>query len=487
MGNRMKKRVLSIATAIILVVVTIGVTLFLNQDVTKVFAAEYREGYILAPTQMDAAGVAMDSAFVFKADGSNDALSLEELKQVLTISPTVEYTLSEQEEGIVITPKQSLQPNTTYIFTIKGITWAYRTEAKFEVLGHFPRHQTTNVPINTGIEFTFNYEGANVKDYFEIEPKVKGSFERHGRVVAFVPKELKKQTIYTVTLKAGLPLEGSDKTLEKDVQFSFETQSDETLDASTFYMNFESFMHEFAESEVPSLEWNYYFDDTKIKEATVDVEVFAYRDADQFTKDIKDYTDIPMWSYYGMLDAKISTKGLERVMDFEQTIAIENNYPNFLELPNTLDAGYYMVQATYEDMVIHTFMQVTDLSFYYQGGDNEDVFWIHDLSNQEPVNHAKVKNLDTNTSVETNAEGLARIKKDTDEKMAMFYHLTSQENEAVLYNFQALSEPYYFGGEAQEYWSYFKPDRNLYKPDDTVNFFGFVRHRYDGEHLPNLA
>ncbi len=113
-----------------------------------------------------------------------------------------------------------------------------------------------------------------------------------------------------MTLKAGLPLEGSDKTLEKDVQFSFETQSDETLDASTFYMNFESFMHEFAESEVPSLEWNYYFDDTKIKEATVDVEVFAYRDADQFTKDIKDYTDIPMWSYYGMLDAKISTKDL---------------------------------------------------------------------------------------------------------------------------------------------------------------------------------
>lgn len=487
MGNRMKKRVLSIATAIILVVVTIGVTLFLNQDVTKVFAAEYREGYILAPTQMDAAGVAIDSAFVFKADGSNDALSLEELKQVLTISPSVEYTLSEQEEGIVITPKQSLQPNTTYIFTIKGITWAYRTEAKFEVLGHFPRHQTTNVPINTGIEFTFNYEGANVKDYFEIEPKVKGSFERHGRVVAFVPKELKKQTIYTVTLKAGLPLEGSDKTLEKDVQFSFETQSDQTLDASTFYMNFESFMHEFAESEVPSLEWNYYFDDTKIKEATVDVEVFAYRDADQFTKDIKDYTDIPMWSYYGMLDAKISTKGLERVMDFEQTIAIENNYPNFLELPNTLDAGYYMVQATYEDMVIHTFMQVTDLSFYYQGGDNEDVFWIHDLSNQEPVNHAKVKNLDTNTSVETNVEGLARITKDTDEKMPMFYHLTSQENEAVLYNFQALSEPYYFGGEAQEYWSYFKPDRNLYKPDDTVNFFGFVRHRYDGEQLAKLS
>ncbi len=476
----MKKRILSIGTAIVLVVVTVGAALFFNQDTGKVFAAEFRDGYIVAPTHMDSAGVALDSAFVFKTDATRDDLTLESLQEALTITPTVEYTLSEQEEGIVITPNQALEPNTTYIFDVDGITWAYRTEADFVLLGNFPRHQSTNVPVNTGIELIFNYEGADVEDYFEIEPEVKGKFEQHGRVLAFVPKELQKQTIYTVTLKAGLPLDGSDKALQEDVHFSFETQADETMDSSSFYMNFQSFMHEFAESEVPSLEWNYYFEEAEIEEAVVDIDVFAYRNVTQFTDHLKDYADVPMWSHYGMNDAALSTSGLQGVMDFEQTLVQDNSYPRFLELPNTLDAGYYLVQATFDEQVIQTFVQVTDLSFYYQTGTDEDIFWVHDLSSQEPINNAKVTNLDNDLSARTNQEGLARIAKNVDGTKASFYHLTAGDKEAVLYNYGSMMEPYRGGmDQNQEYWTYFKPDRNLYKPEDTVNFFGFLQHRYE--------
>ena len=476
----MKKRILSIGTAIILVVVTVGATLFFNQDVEKVFAAEFREGYIIAPTHMDAAGVAVDSTFVFKTDSTRDDLTVEVLQKELTINPTMEYTLSEQEEGIVITPNQALEPNTTYVFAVNGITWAYRTAADFVLLGNFPRNQSTNVPINTGIELIFNYEGAQVEDYFEIEPNVKGKFEQHGRVVAFVPKELQEQTIYTITLKAGLPLANSDKSLQEDIHFSFETQAKDTIESSSFYMNFQEIMHEFAEAEVPTIEWNYHFNDEKTAEADIDVEVFTYKNVTEFIEQLKDYVDVPLWSHYGMNERALSTRGLQRVMDFEQTVGQDNNYIQFLELPNTLDPGYYLVQVTFKEKVIQTFMQVTDLSFYYQSGTNEDIFWVHDLSTQEPVDNASVTNIDTDKSVRTNKEGVARVTKSTDEFQASFYHLIGGDKEAVVYNYESIMEPYWRNSnQDQEYWTYFKPDRDLYKPEDTVNFFGFLQHRYD--------
>ena len=64
-----------------------------------------------------------------------------------------------------------------------------------------PSSQATDVPVTTGIEFTFDQDGSvDAASHFSIEPAVKGRHEQHGRTVVFVPERLEPATVYTATL-----------------------------------------------------------------------------------------------------------------------------------------------------------------------------------------------------------------------------------------------------------------------------------------------
>jgi hypothetical protein len=82
------------------------------------------------------------------------------------------------------------------------------------VVQTLPRDQATDVPLDTGIELTFSHEGVSgAESYFRIEPPVKvGSRPTSARW--FVPRQLPAvATLYSVTLGAGVGVEGSDQTL----------------------------------------------------------------------------------------------------------------------------------------------------------------------------------------------------------------------------------------------------------------------------------
>ena len=116
--------------------------------------------------------------------------------------------------------------------------------------GSLPADRTDNVPVNTGIEMSFTHSGVNdeIKNYFEIAPSAKGHFEYHGKTVVFVPDSLEKGTLYTVTIKKGLPLINSTQKLEEDFSFSFETAPNAPDEENTVkgYINFSSFLNEFS-------------------------------------------------------------------------------------------------------------------------------------------------------------------------------------------------------------------------------------------------
>lgn len=485
----MKKRILGIIVAIALVVTSIGAYTYFNKDSSTVFAAEFREGYSVKPLEVNQTGVALGSAFRFELDKEAIPVTMDELQSGLTVTPEVSLTIQEDQNGFLITPSAELQANTIYVFTFKGITWAFKTEADFALLGTFPRNMTTNVPVNTGIEFVFNYAGAEVEDFITIEPEVTGKFEVHDRVIAFVPKQLEEKTVYTVTIKAGLPLKDSEKILQEDVVFSFETAStEESYTDPSGYMNFNNLLSEYNTEEVPGILWNYYFNRDDV-EKTAKTTIYAYNDVNRFMGDLESFNELPYWSYYNMTGNEIDLGPLNKVMDFDYDLSQEQTYPQVLTLPEKLNPGFYLVDVTWEDQHIQTFIQVTDLSFYYTQSSNGELFWLNDLKTKQPVEGAMVTSYLSGETATSDVNGLARLiteRKDSTSETRIF-HIQKGDQNSVLFSMNYSFWNYYRGMDSNAFWRYFKSDRALYKPDDTVEFFGYLKGRYEDIPLDEVS
>ncbi len=498
----MKKRIIGLVVTIALIATSIFTYQQFNKESITVYAENFRDGYLIAPTKVDSAGVKSDSDFILKWEEDQEDFSITEVEKLLTISPETDFTLEEDEDGILIHPTGNLEVNTIYVLDFDGTTFAYKTEADFALIGTFPRNQTTNVPVKTGIEFVFNMEGANVEDYFEISPDVKGSFESHGRVVAFVPKELKEATVYTVTLKAGLELKGSDKVLKDDVSFSFETESTSSDNEVNEYVGFRQYMSEYRLDETPSILWDFYaYEDQAPKEAQISV--YAYKDILDFVKDLNSFDVMPYWSRYGSHNLTIDTDNLKKVMSFDYEMMDDGTYPQTLTLPEQLKQGYYLVDVSWGESKAQTYIQVTDLGFYYTQGVNGELFWTHDLGSGEALADVNVheymipedkvsytsKDIQTKDySVRSNSEGIIDL---IDNRMSesgktKTYLLEKDGMQTVCFSMNTDFYRSYYGDNAN-YWKYFTTDRSLYKPSDQVEFFGFVKNRYEDETINKVS
>lgn len=498
----MKKRIIGVVVAVVLIVSSIFTYRFFSGESNTVFADSFRDGYLITPTEVDSSGVKPNSSFIFKWEEDVEPVPISELEEGLTISPELPVIISETEEGLLIEPQEPLTKDTIYVFDYDGVTFAYRTEADFALIGTFPRNQTTNVPVNTGIEFVFNMEGADVEDYFEITPSVRGSFEQFGRVVVFVPKKLEEATVYTVTLKEGLELKGSNQALKGDYSFSFETEAKEGIEEPTGHVNFRQFMSEYAKSETPAIFWDFYdYEGKAPKESKVSV--YAYQDVKDFVKDLNSFTAMPYWSWYGARANTVDTDGLKRVMNFDYEMVDDGSYPRSLTLPENLDQGYYLVQVEWGDVTAQTYIQVTDLGFYYSQAANGELFWTHDLASGNPLSGVNItefvlpestgevdaKDIQEKSFSETsNNEGIIDLlgNRSKDSGETKTYLLEKDGMQTVCFTMNTNFYRSYYGNNAN-YWKYFKTDRSLYKPTDKVEFFGFLKNRYEDETLEDVT
>lgn len=139
-----------------------------------------------------------------------------------------------------VTPKEALAPGKVYrisvstdiqqadgSFVAREFSWAMQTKQVFRVISSVPATESNGVPVNTGIEFAMSQAGwTDATSSIVTTPHIDGHLETHGRSLVFVPsKPLKHGSIYTVTLKKGLKLAGSDLTLEADSVVQFETEA----------------------------------------------------------------------------------------------------------------------------------------------------------------------------------------------------------------------------------------------------------------------
>lgn len=458
--------------------------------------------FTLTANKEDSLGIDQETTFTFK---SKKAIDLKLVTESLQVSPTFEYKVKSSDgDSFTFEPKDPLDSNTIYSFALaakrddgstKSYAWAYQVKDTFKIMGTLPKDKSTHIQTNTGIEITFSTDQyKNPEKYIEISPKPEGEFKRYRKTVVFVPKSLQEKTLYTVTVKKGMPLENSDETLGADYTFQFETSSNGTDSYTAFQRN----MYEFTPDETPVVSL------TNAASGSASVKVFAFASYDLFAQTAITRMQSNYWTNYAS-NALVATDTLNEVRSFDTELQnFDDSYLAYAQLPDPLSEGQYLLQLTQGEKKIQTFLQVTPISAFLQGAKSNTIIWAHDTKTHQPLNQAVVTfSNDTAFTQKTNAEGVAQF--DSPESIAKlssdynvknvptFFTVTSSGDHRIMLPVQAdFSYDYYgMGGlydqqSNAEYWNFLYTNRTLYAPTDTIKAWGVLKKR-DGGKVPQAT
>ncbi|HHV82263.1 MAG TPA: alpha-2-macroglobulin [Tepidanaerobacter syntrophicus] len=469
----------------LIILLVLGLSLYINMRPSNIALASE---ITMKPTDEDSAGAAVDTKFVLSA---NSALDPKFIRENLSVEPALDFTVSrdfKDNKKVIISPTQPLEPQKIYKFILSSgdtstpFMWAFQTKGDFKVISTLPANQATGVPQNTGIEITFSHVNfENLPQFFSITPAVEGSFEIHKKTAVFVPKGLEPETLYTVTIKKGLPLSGSSQTLKEDYTFQFETLEKSQDDQRTELTFFRP-VSEFSSSENPVFQFGYYGLNKNSLPKSIDFTVYKYKTADDYINALSKRQEIPFWAYLSRQNYREDISGLESAAKF--SLPVRNfDDTTFVEFPDVMPPGYYIAQAvTKEGKTYQVWFEVTDLAVYAAVDKEQTLVWVNDLTSGKPVSKANVRIWQQKASSTTDDTGLAKIS-GLDSSFTQVYPIVSKDGkEAVAAIYPGYR--FYFDQDlddsAKSYWKYLYLDRPLYKPDSTVNFWGLVKPRESG-------
>ncbi len=444
----------------------------------------------------DGSGVASDSGFILTA---SEDVSLDVVKEHLKVEPAVKLKIEKiGKSKYEVKPVMGLEGKKIYNFSIQtdngNLSWAYQIQDIFKIDGTLPADQATGVPAESGIEINFshsNYDFEHIVDYFEISPDVGGKFEKHDRIVTFVPKwGLQSQAIYTVKIKRGFKLNDSDKKLAKDFIFKFATKNNIE---ETSHFGFQKPYYEIAANGTVAVDVDAYnFEQMGKRE--VEIQVYKYTDSDKYLAAIERAMQIPNWAYYAKRAFLYPTQDLQNIGKF--TALIEKaNWQSFAYLPNQVfDEGYYLLEVDENGVKSQALLQITDISAYTSIAKNDSVVWVNDVKTGKPVKNATVKIGGVKNSVKTDSDGMARFTTplvwktnevgDYTEEIQDVLKVKTQDGKELILAFD--SSTYYPGDAGQNYWKLFITDRPQYKPTDMIQFWGFLKPRNGASKPDNL-
>jgi len=461
----------------------------------------------MSATMADATGVDPDTEFVLT---SADDLPVDTVLALLHVEPEVQLNVARESAGQYrVSVEEPLEPGEIYRFLIEDAgartphviaSFAFQTKTPVGVVQTIPRDQSTDVPINTGIELTFGQEGIQeIEGHFRIEPDVPGSFEVHRRVVVFVPQGgLAPGTLYTVTVTGGLTVEGSDEVMPNDLVFQFETGGAGAGGVGGQFVSFTRRTAESATSEAPALGM-YIFGNQNV-EATLSVRVYAFDGPEGFVDSLEEHDRLPAWAGVARAAFVTDTTGLAQVATFDAAVQrIAESGTGFIQFPAPLPAGFYLVQSAFEDRPIQAWLQVTDVATYAAVAQDRTLVWVNDLNTQAPLAGARVGFIGAETSGETGADGTLTLetpvqsvqsrpidsgyygRSGTDVSGSLL--ITAPDGRVAVVPL-SYTEPYFYGYETfagqypgDDYWRYLSTDRPIYLPSDTIRFWGIARPR----------
>lgn len=442
-------------------------------------AATEKGGYTLTPMQELGGGVAPDSAFLLTTETAVDQTDIQ--SRLSIDGEAAPHVTKKDANTFLVQPAESLESGRLYTFRLTqpegaDLTWVFQTMFTFAVTNVFPGDQTSGVPLRSGIEITFNYEEyEDISPYFQIEPQVKGSFERHKRTAVFVPEEpLAEKTIYTVTLKGGLKLKDTDYILGKDTTFRFETENPDAAvtekPAPKTTVHFAVFQAEFTPQEIPNLSMRLRTDDEK-RSVSLQTEVYQVGSAAEYISLWKQIDDDCSWSAFHRNDKLIDAGSYSNVVSFQQTVAVDpDSYYNMyaLTLPQKLPEGFYLVQTKAADSASQMLMQVTNTAGYYQNSSGSALLWLNDNKTGKPLAQATVQEQTTGQIYTTDNSGIALLNRSSDDISRYYFTITTADGNV------SVMQGYVPGKRDDVFWSTLELDRPLYQPKDSVQFWGYV-------------
>lgn len=411
-------------------------------------------------------GIAVDSGFIISSQ--TQVLTAEHLNSYLSSRCGKNFTVEEQTSGVFLLQfSQEPEPNAiiNLVYEPPGYaaaSHAFQTADIFRVTATTPARNTHGIPVNTGIEITFNKPLAGgiaaFEEAFSIYPPAEGRFLQRENIYIFAP-ELEFGRNYTVTIRQGLESVTGD-VLAEDFSFAFTTQWG-TATARPF-----SILGNAYETFLP---WNEVFVAINISSE------FRWRD---FVINVYD-----LQTYENFINFEGTETGVH-IGEFEMELAeFQGGHSSFfyLFLGQPLPEGYYVLEIQSTEPGIHLtaykFIQVSPISVYSISVDAESVFWVHDASSGEPAQGARII-IDGTTAGVTNSEGVAVV--DTTENRRAEITIEYAQYLPFAYTKPTFAPrtPLPF----QRFLSYIYTDRPQYRPNDTIDVFGVIKPLYGHAH-----
>lgn len=453
--------------------------------------ANAEDNFEFIPVKKDSLGVEPSSEYILK---SKESVDTNLIKENLIIEPEMIYQIQAvSDKEWKITPENPVEPNTVVKISLassyideqgyqqeRDYSWAYQIKDTFKVVHSIPRDAGQSVPVNTGIEITFSHDNfIDYEKYFEINPAVEGFFEKHGRTLVFVPKNpLKYGSLYSVTLKKGLPLSDSSETLKEDYLITFETSE---INNDNKYFNIYKKSIEINSKDMPIVELY----TRNITSGKVDVGIYKFNDASAYLESIKTRDKLPWWSY-SKEKYKYDTSSLDKVSSFTEKIKKEG-YTQYIDFPFTLKKGFYLAELNMEGFVNQLWIQVTDLSIYMNVTKTNTIIWTNDTIKKAPAENAQIKLLDSVYNYTTNSDGVANFATPNElldqafdlTQSKRYYFEISKDDNILIIPASQIYRTYWWEApqDTDDYWQYFYTDRPRYQSTDTIKYWGMLKGR----------
>jgi len=448
----------------------------------------------------DSTGIDEDATFILTSSEDYDEATIAEN---LKITPETQIGITKIEEGkYEINPVNKLEGNNIYNFTILSETengeeefsWAYQVKETFKITGTLPGDKTSGVPLESGIEFYFSHEqfdAETANEYFSITPAVNGHFEKHQRTLVFIPDgNLSTETIYKVEFKSGFQLNGSDLSLTEGVSFQFETMDNENYTPKKgVYFNKDAYEVGVGKTiALTAYEYssNYSYDEEDIaenKKTAIPVEIYKFNTESDFQKALLAKNNLPYWANYANRNYAYDQNTITHIGTFDGFMD-KVNWQSYIYLPAAnLEAGQYLIQVNDGNNLNQAILQITDLSTYQVISETYSIMWVNDLATKSAVNKAKIEIIETNKSFETNSDGIGKFTLPKEDHVKNYlFKITAPDGKTLFTHINIPQED----SLASNYWYDFITDRPMYQPDDTVQFWSYIKPRNGRVNIDDL-
>ena len=456
--------------------------------------------------------------------------SSKEIEKLLSVEPSFQFNVvNTREKEYEIIPKDILELDTEYIFSLSSKkaekkSFSFKTVDKFKLMKTSFNGNNYSPPL----EIVFNSRPVDFEKHLKIEPKANYSVEYIDNSVIlelYNNGDYRENTTFTITIDENLENVYGEKLGKKEeVLHTIYSRNNTTPPlelinttnydysfydpiGNVFYMNILSGEKPFVLFTNNNLRYGNgkgNLQDILPQKLKVDTTIFklnSYKEYEYFLRrSEKSYS----------LGFDCDTSNLTKYSSFSGILDIEKAFKNderaiILDFPDALPNGHYLAQMSYSvgsnTYTLYKLIQVSPYSYYRLQNNTDVQLWFNDTVSKLPVKNANVK---INTSEKTkygfgiidenklipaksytnvtDKDGLVNIKLENCPNGGVFI----LENDGIFIVDLISSASEYTPSFNDKYFSSINLDKNMYKKDDTISFFGVVRPRGDSKPLKTI-